>query len=227
MTEIIRKCKPIQIDVNTKVEDMFFSQIGMTREKALKRFESKINDAQDKVRNSIRIEAVYESFPITSAGEDRVCFAGVDLESEMLPKVLEKSTDVILYVISGFGYDDVEDAETDTFDLMMIDGWGTAFIEEADSILMDHINSELKEIGNLYSTHSWSPGQHNVDIKLQRQLFDLLKPEEIGTELSKSFMMHPKKSVSGIIGIGSDKNAPQMRACDFCKRRDTCPSAYS
>jgi len=227
MTYIDRKRSELSVEINSYVEKMFFSQIEMDREKALKRFEGKINDAKEIVHKNIRLETVYESYPITSIEPDSISLAGVTFESDMLPKVLEKSGEALLYVISGFGYDEIELAETDTFKLMMIDGWGTAIIEEADNVMLDMIESDLKKKGELFLTHSWSPGQHNVDIKLQKQLFGLLKPEEIGTSLNKSFMMKPKKSVSGIIGIGTDKDAPQMRACDFCKLAATCPSAYS
>jgi cobalamin-dependent methionine synthase I len=59
---------------------------------------------------------------------------------------------------------------------------------------------ELEDKG-IYSTHSFSPGQNNIPMDMQTQIFQVLKPEEIGVTLNDKFMMHPKKSVSGIFGM--------------------------
>ncbi len=39
----------------------------------------------------------------------------------------------------------------------------------------------------------------------------MLRPESIGITLTESFMMHPKKSISGFIGGGSDENAEKNK----------------
>ena len=37
------------------------------------------------------------------------------------------------------------------------------------------------------------------DLSLQRDLFDLLKPEDIGVQLTEEFMMDPEASVSAVV----------------------------
>ena len=61
---------------------------------------------------------------------------------------------------------------------------------------------------------------------MQTVIFNTLQPSQIGVTLSDMFMMHPKKSVSGMFGIQSiDEN--RVRPCDLCERRETCPTAYA
>ena len=226
MSYINRRRLELPAEYNEETADLFFKQIEMSKTKALEKFEDGINEAKDRILNNIRIEAIFESYPIVKRDAENIDLGDVSFESEMLVKVLETSDEVILYVVSAFGYDDIEKSESDMVKLLFLDGWGTSAIDYADGLLEETIEEELEE-QNLYTTHSWSPGQHGVDIKLQAPLFELLKPEETGVRLNQSFMMYPKKSISGIIGIGSDKDVSQIRACDFCKLRDTCPSAYS
>jgi len=221
-----RKRLTMLVELNDYTDEMFYRQIEMDKERALKRFEDRINAARDKVLSGVRIEAVYESFPIESRDSTGLTIGSALFNSDMLLKVLEKSVCVVLYVISEFGYEEIEDAESDNLNKIFVDGWGTSFIEYASDSLDGIIEKESSTKG-LYTTHSWSPGQHGIDVRQQAPLFATLRPEEIGVELSKSYMMHPKKSISGIIGIGTDRDAPQMRACDYCDLRDTCPSAYA
>ena len=66
-----------------------------------------------------------------------------------------------------------------------------------------------------------------MNIHLQRPVFRMIGPEAIGITLNDTCMMYPKKSISGFFGIGTEADIEHIRACDFCERRQTCPSAYA
>lgn len=55
---------------------------------------------------------------------------------------------------------------------------------------------------NLKITSNWGPGYCGWDISEQRYLMELLSDEELKIKLSPSMLMHPIKSLSGVIGIG-------------------------
>ena len=55
---------------------------------------------------------------------------------------------------------------------------------------------------------------------MQTPIFESLIPDEIGVSLNDKYMMHPKKSISGILGIKLQKD-DRIRPCDICERRDT------
>ena len=216
-----------EIEAHENVEEMFFRQIQMRGDKVMKKLSTQFHETKKKVFENSRIEYCMKKVSLDSIDENSVTMAGgISFESQTLASVLGKSEELILCVITIHGYDQVEKAANDGLDMLFVDGWGTALVECGYSYMQQKLEEELKK-HDLFSTHGWSPGQHNVDITLQEPLFDVLKPQEIGVKLSKTYMMYPKKSISGIIGIGSNPSQKGLRACDVCPRRDTCPSAYS
>lgn len=209
------------------LDTMFFKQIQMRGDKVLKKFPQQFKDTKERVMGNAKVQYLMESFEIAAMDGNKVKFVnGVEFESSMLAKVLAKSEEVIMTVVTVHGYDETEKAAGDGFDLLFVDGWRTALAECANAEMWRVLEKEMRRRG-LYITHGWSPGQHQVDIKLQKQLFNALQPEEIGVTLSPTYMMSPKKSISSVIGVGRDPSAPDMRACDFCEKRDSCPSAYA
>lgn len=63
----------------------------------------------------------------------------------------------------------------------------------------------------------YSPGYCMWPLSGQSRLFALLHPEKIGVELLPSMLMHPLKSVSGIIvKAGAEKLTVPAEACEQC-----------
>lgn len=144
----------------------------------------------------------------------------------MLSHLFSKAEEIVFTATTVLGYDELAEKETDSLKQLFYDGWGSAVAECGHTWLRNQIKTKLAGTG-VCVTFPWCPGQHEVDIRLQKELFALLKPEDIGITLSSSFMMHPQKSVSSFIGIGHDVEMETLRACDFCGLRETCPTAYA
>lgn len=209
------------------IDDMFFKQIQMSGDKVMEKFPKQFIDTKKRVIDNVKIQYLIEAFEISGTDRNKVKLAnGTEFKSPMLAKALSKSEEVILMIITVHGYDEIEAAASDGFNLLFIDGWGTALAECANAGMWLTLEKDMKSKGK-YITHGWSPGQHQVNIELQKQLFEVLQPEEIGVKLSSSYMMDPKKTISSIIGLGNDSSAPDIRACDFCEKRESCPSAYA
>lgn len=64
-------------------------------------------------------------------------------------------------------------------------------------------------------TDSFSPGYCNWSVAEQQKLFTLLPENFCGIKLSPSSLMHPIKSVSGIIGIGTNCKQKGYQ-CEWC-----------
>jgi len=94
------------------------------------------------------------------------------------------------------------------------DSFGSVIAERS----IDFINSFLEADMNrqaLLITNRYSPGYCNWPLFGQKQLFELLPPNQCRISLTDSMLMQPIKSVSGIIGIGKNvKKSPY--ACDVC-----------
>lgn len=91
---------------------------------------------------------------------------------------------------------------------------GSVIADKVADVIQEEINSFAMNAGKGI-TNRYSPGYCSWNIREQRGIFDLLPADQIGVTLTPSFLMKPIKSVSGIIGIGADKN-PGPYMCDLC-----------
>jgi hypothetical protein len=66
-------------------------------------------------------------------------------------------------------------------------------------------------------TLRFSPGYADFILENQGEIFDLVKPGEIGLNLTKSCLMVPMKSITAVIGIGPGVNS-EGYPCDICDR---------
>ncbi len=91
----------------------------------------------------------------------------------------------------------------------------------ADKIV-EKLQAELLKIAKksgLGITDSFSPGYCNWSVAEQQKLFSLLPGSFCGIKLSESSLMHPIKSVSGIIGIGPNCKQKGYQ-CEWCNDKD-------
>lgn len=222
-----KKKLQIPLEELENVDELFFRQIQMDEKKAAKKFGNFLDETKKEIYSNLKGEGVLDSFKLDRIEEDKVYLEGGEcIPSKMMARVFAKSEEIVICAITMHGYDEMEASADEFMREFFYDGWGTALAESAFAWLKNQIKDELLE-KQIYSTCSWSPGQHNVDIELQRVVFRMIQPEEIGIKLNDSCMMWPKKSISGFFGIGREKNIEDIRACDFCEHRETCPSAYA
>lgn len=208
------------------MEELFFRQIQMDSGRVMKKFSQQYNDTRQQVMLNVAAEGMFRSLRIEKNDGNNIHLEdGTIIASRMLAELFGSSDEIVVCAMTLHGYDRLEAESDDNLVTLFLDGWGTA-AAECGHVWMKEQIQRITEKDGLYLTSSWSPGQHNIDIKLQKEVFKLLHPEDIGMELTDSFMMHPKKSISSFMGMGTDENAGKLRACDFCERRETCPSAY-
>lgn len=91
---------------------------------------------------------------------------------------------------------------------------GSILVEEAMDIIHNRLKADVTESG-LKVTNRYSPGYCHWKVDEQHQLFRLFPAGFCGVSLSDSALMNPIKSVSGIIGIGTNVGY-QEYICDAC-----------
>lgn len=96
----------------------------------------------------------------------------------------------------------------------VVDVLANAVVEEAMDRIQGNLSKHMEKEG-LKITNRYSPGYCDWDIAEQQKLFSLLPEGFLGISLSSSSLMHPMKSVSGIIGIGREVKFNQY-TCNFC-----------
>jgi hypothetical protein len=98
----------------------------------------------------------------------------------------------------------------------VVDVVGSEVVEKAMDKIQEMLAGQMEET-NLHITNRYSPGYCGWTVDGQHQLFSLLPDRFCGITLSDSALMHPVKSVSGIIGIGAEVkyNNYTCRLCDM------------
>ena len=104
-------------------------------------------------------------------------------------------------------------------DRQMLEGYvcdviGSVLVEEAMTVIHNRLTEELAENRDK-TTNRYSPGYCEWNVNEQHKLFSFFPPDFCGIKLSETALMHPIKSVSGVIGIGKNVKFHKY-VCDAC-----------
>ncbi len=91
---------------------------------------------------------------------------------------------------------------------------GSVIVETAMDRIHNYIKNEYSLMGE-NTTNRYSPGYCNWSVGEQFKLFSFLPDNFCNVSLSESALMHPIKSVSGFIGLGTDVKFIEY-LCDNC-----------
>ncbi len=88
----------------------------------------------------------------------------------------------------------------------------------------DFVQGRIREVANdqgLVISQRFSPGYCDWDIGQQKMLFWAVNGDSMGIRLTEGCLMIPRKSVSGVIGIGSsNSNVENYNLCKTCNKYD-------
>ena len=118
--------------------------------------------------------------------------------------------------ISNFAKE--QSASGNEFLAYVLDVIGSVIADKTVEKLQEEILAIVNQSGRGI-TDSFSPGYCNWSVAEQHKLFALLPENFCGIELSSSSLMHPIKSVSGIIGIGTNCKQKGYQ-CEWCNDID-------
>ncbi|MBN1273779.1 MAG: hypothetical protein JXB26_16045 [Candidatus Aminicenantes bacterium] len=98
----------------------------------------------------------------------------------------------------------------------VLDAAASVAAESMASYLQKYVERRLDEEESL--TLRYSPGYCDWPLREQSKIFKILPNEQIGVSMSESYLMTPRKSISGIIGIcPSDSLMDGGNVCLGCK----------
>ena len=226
MSILKRKIVKIPVAEVIGIDELFGRMMNIDMENIPAKFQKTFNQTRELAYRHFTMECLFESYEIESMDKESIRLKnGIVLESELLPDIFGRSFELGFIVATLKGYDELDAAEENMLNKLFLDNWGTAFIERADKWIMQSIARIWSKTA--FMSQILSARQNNIPIEMQTLIFDALDPGVIGVTLSDKFMMHPKKSVSGIFGIQREKDERSIRPCDLCERRDACPTAYA
>ncbi|MCJ7604994.1 MAG: hypothetical protein MUO19_03050 [Dehalococcoidales bacterium] len=186
-----------------------------------------VDDYIDNYNEFISPSCSYIYRPSAGAQGDFVDIGdSLTLESTLLSRMLANCEMVAVFAASIGNY--LEDIAGQLYEDGMIvqatvlDAIGSGSVEKIAGILEDTVRDAAAEAGMVISRR-FSPGYCDWDVSQQGTLFQSLGDYKAGIELTDNMLMTPRKSVSGIIGIGRpNRGIADYNPCITCKKKD-CP----
>ena len=113
-------------------------------------------------------------------------------------------------------------ADNDHFKAFLLDelaSWGVDQVRQGlYLVLEDELQAKDWRISTMLS-----PGESAWTVDDQRVIFDILDTSKIGVSLNDSCLMTPLKSLSMIMGIGTQPMGVEgLTNCDFCSMQEKC-----
>lgn len=155
-------------------------------------------------------------------GTSVILEGGVIFESDVIARLLEQCNKVAIFVMTIGKYLEDMAAQLAQDGLVLqsavLDAIGSDAAERLADSVEDHI-SEVAHNQGLTISRRFSPGYCDWDVSQQKLVFQTMKGDCAGVYLTDSCLMLPRKSISGIIGIGHD-HVTEYNPCKTCDKRD-------
>ena len=126
------------------------------------------------------------------------------IESRSLANFLKDAGEVLIMAVCGGKEvaDAVEDIQgSNMTKAVVIDAAAGEITDDALDYVMSLYRRELLRESKKLLPKRFSPGYGDLDLEIQKVIYDILYLEKIGITLTDSFMMIPQKSVIALTGI--------------------------
>lgn len=194
--------------------------VGVPPERAAPRTLQDARRAQHALRTTARPAAVIREVPLRF--EDGVVVAGEHgrIESDLLRRVLAPCERLAVFVATmGEEVDRRIDGASDVLETYLLDAVAARLTEDLGDLVRNQVAAGLET--DLGATWRYGPGTCDWDVRGQKVVFGLVDAELAGMKINEHCMMTPRKSVSGVIGIGPREQVARTGcACRYCPRRD-------
>ncbi|MDO5576445.1 MAG: vitamin B12 dependent-methionine synthase activation domain-containing protein [Fibrobacter sp.] len=129
------------------------------------------------------------------------------LKSKLLASLL-KASSAVVFMASTVGSVIVDAAtkaisDGDGAKAVIYDAVGGQCADVVMDWVNEYVRSQLMRKAQRLTVHRFSPGYGGLDLANQKQIYDLLKLDSLGLQLTERYMLLPEKSVTAIAGIES------------------------
>jgi len=204
------------------------SQIGYADDyEPSARIKSLVNDYIENYHNLIESSFSYVIRDIESVQESRVSIENsITLESKVISRLLKRCDTVAVFVLTiGNHLEDMVAYLAENglvLQAAVLDAIGSGTAEQLAVFVEDRIRESATSRGFVISRR-FSPGYCDWDVSQQEMIFKAMQEDTAGVRLTEGYLMLPRKSISGIIGIGSNNsNIDNYNPCKSCLAAD-CP----
>lgn len=227
MKYIEKRVMEISRREDERIDDLFARHVGFVWDQIPEKMRPRVEETRKVAFARFSIHAMCASEEIARRGEEELETAsGVLFRSRILAKVMKEASQLVYIASTLKGLEEAMEEFPKATDRLYLDAWATGMLEVATGKFCMDLKREVRDAG-VFSTATWSPGQHGFEIQNQKPFFSALGPEEIGIRLKDSYMMTPQKSETQLFGICENPLDDSPVPCDFCDKRSTCPNAYA
>ena len=193
------------VDQLPNAEEHVFSALNMPREKVMEDFDDYFEDTRDTCFECLECRGMFKSIPIERIeGNTLYIEGGATFESELLAKVLQRADELVLYVVTLHGCDQIlNNPDNDMFESMFYNGWCIGLSMGSHRWIKQAIADRVRAAGR-YVGRGWVPGSEGLGLETQGTLFELLDPTQIDVVLDDNMLMRPIMSLAGFMGISDD-----------------------
>ncbi len=213
---------PVEIDRETLLKLAGYSD----KRPAPRRLVVVAEQVIERARALAHPRAIYEVHETAHSEDGAVLLGGGRFTGKILSRVLKGSDLAAVYAATLGPELDEESSrlagEGDVLSSVLLDTAGSLVLAKASIFFIGKVFDAQAAPRGCAVTPPFGPGQCRWDLTEQRVLFDLIAPSRIGITLTDTFLMIPKKSVSGILGIGKPDEIFTTTPCRICDRKD-CP----
>jgi len=145
-------------------------------------------------------------------------------ESQVIARLLEQCHKVAVFLVTIGKHLEETSCRLAEDGLILqasvLDAIGSDATEEVADFVQDSMR-EMAGAQGFVTSRRFSPGYCDWDIGQQRAVFQAVDGDVVGIRLTKRCLMIPRKSISGIIGIGpSNSNVENYNPCKTCNKYD-------
>lgn len=218
--------KIIPEGIETEIDEVDIRRyLGYEREQCPRSEVLSLVDSQiRKAYELIKPAAYYTIKPITSVGNSTISVDGLLFTSHKLARMFSGCSQAAIFAVTIGEALEKEVAQLTQEGLILkasvLDAAGSVAVEKVATWLEIMIKGIAAANGDKVSWR-YSPGYCDWDTTQQKELFRGLDGKSIGVNLTDTCLMVPRKSMSGIMGMGKSCNT--FSACRFCNRK-SCPT---
>jgi len=182
-------------------------------------------EARQECFSLLHPKVIYRTYETEGVQHERLLLQdGLKIESKLITGQLAAADKVVVMLATIGG--ELEEHVSTIWDNNMVfalalDGAGSAAVEALANAACQYFEQQAMEDG-LQTSIPFSPGMVDWSVADgQPQIFRLLGEEAKAVNLTPSYLMVPKKSLTMLLGIGTEFIF-SGRTCDYCTMCNTC-----
>jgi hypothetical protein len=200
--------------------------LGGSNDNAPARTVRRIRTVVEQSKDMLKPVVMASEFDVLESGSNKLILSsGIELKSTKLSRTLRNCDSVQVFVATvGKKIDKTIHRlleERRAAEASILDAVASVAVE--DTIEKFHVEFDRSlKADSKCATLRFSPGYCDWDLREQKKLFQIIDASRIGVSLSDSSLMTPRKSISGIFGIGTCGLVKQKTSnpCIQCGKKD-------